>query len=205
MELLLIRHALPVRHAPTDGPADPGLAEQGVAQARRLATYLATERLDAVYCSPLRRARQTAQPIADHHRLDAHVVDGLAEWDRTATEYVPLEELRATDDPRWRALVNGDWEGDESPEVFHERVTDTIERLIARHRGQRIAAVCHGGVINAYLAHVLGLPASTGFFAPNYTSIHRVAAAGTGERSVVTLNETAHLRGAGLPIGLFQE
>ena len=81
-----------------------------------------------------------------------------------------------------------------------------IQPLIDGHRGERIAVVCHGGVINAYLAHVLGLGGemARGFFYPNYTSIHRVAAASSGERSVVTINETSHLRGTGLPIGLFQ-
>jgi probable phosphoglycerate mutase len=63
--------------------------------------------------------------------------------------------------------------------------------------------VCHGGVINAYLTHILGIEDPSGFFYPNYTSIHRVAAARSGERSVLTINETAHLRGTGLPIGLF--
>ena len=43
------------------------------------------------------------------------------------------------------------------------------------------------------------------FFYPNYTSIHRVAAARSGERSVVTINETSHLRNTGLPMGLFQK
>jgi probable phosphoglycerate mutase len=43
-----------------------------------------------------------------------------------------------------------------------------------------------------------------GFFYPNYTSIHRVAASRSGVRSIVTVNETAHLRGTGLPIGLVQ-
>jgi probable phosphoglycerate mutase len=60
-------------------------------------------------------------------------------------------------------------------------------------------------VINLYLGHILGLSEGTrGFFYPNYTSIHRVAAASSGERSVVTVNETSHLRGTGLPMGLFQ-
>jgi 2,3-bisphosphoglycerate-dependent phosphoglycerate mutase len=72
--------------------------------------------------------------------------------------------------------------------------------VIARHPGGRTAVVCHGGVINTYLTHVLGLGLQQSFF----TSIHRVAAARTGEPSIVTINETAHLRGTGLPIGLFQ-
>ncbi len=66
--------------------------------------------------------------------------------------------------------------------------------------------VCHGGVINAYLADVLGIAAPPpGFFYPNYTSIHRVAASRSGIRSIITINETAHLRHTGLPMGLFQK
>jgi probable phosphoglycerate mutase len=65
--------------------------------------------------------------------------------------------------------------------------------------------VCHGGVINCYLSHVIGLEhEALGFFYPNYTSIHRVAASSRGHRSVVTINETSHLRGTGLPMGLVQ-
>jgi probable phosphoglycerate mutase len=51
---------------------------------------------------------------------------------------------------------------------------------------------------------VLGLSNPRGFFYPNYTSINRVAAARGGQRSIVTINETSHLRGSGLPMGLFQ-
>jgi hypothetical protein len=53
--------------------------------------------------------------------------------------------------------------------------------------------VCHGGVINAWASHVLGI-AELLFFAPDYTSINRFFAASSGERSVATLGETPHLR-----------
>ena len=205
MELLLIRHALPVRRELVVGAADPELSAAGVAQVEHLADYLAAERLDAVYSSPLRRAIETGAPVAARHSLDVVVVDDVAEWDRMSTEYVPVEELKAADDPRWRALVEGVWTSDESPAQFRARVLAAIEQLIDAHAGGRIAVVCHGGVINTYLAAVLGLdPARPGFFYPNYTSIHRVMAAGTGQRSIVTINETSHLRGTGLPIGLHQ-
>jgi 2,3-bisphosphoglycerate-dependent phosphoglycerate mutase len=204
MELLLIRHALPVRREMTDGPADPELSEAGAAQARHLAAYLSDEPLDAIYSSPLRRARETAAPVALSRDMQVDVVHGVAEWDQHATEYVPVEELKAADDPRWRALLQGEWDSDESRDQFRGRVVETVEGLVDAHRGHRIAVVCHGGVINTYLAHVLGIDDAVGFFYPNYTSIHRVAAAGSGERSVITLNETSHLRGTGLPVGLFQ-
>jgi probable phosphoglycerate mutase len=95
---------------------------------------------------------------------------------------------------------------EESPEEFNKRCVLAIEKMIADHSGQTIAVVCHGGVINAYLVHVLGLTVNVqGFFYPNYTSIHRVAAARSGERSIVTINETSHLRNSGLPMGIFQK
>jgi probable phosphoglycerate mutase len=103
-------------------------------------------------------------------------------------------------------MLRGEWtSADETEEEFINRTVGSIENIIANHASQRVAIVCHGGVINAYLCHVLGLGNQRGFFYPNYTSIHRIAAASSGERSIVTLNETSHLRGSGLPIGLFQK
>jgi 2,3-bisphosphoglycerate-dependent phosphoglycerate mutase len=205
MELLLIRHGLPVRRELADGIADPELSPAGVAQAEHLAEYLSSEPLDAVYSSPLQRAMQTAEPIAARHGLATTVIDSVAEWDRNSSEYVPIEELKAANDPRYLELLRGEWTTqDETPEQFSERVITALEELVEAHPGQRIAVSCHGGVINAYLTHVLSLPVGPGFFYPNYTSIHRVAASRGGHRSIVTVNETAHLRGTGLPMGLVQ-
>ncbi len=205
MELLLIRHALPVKRVLEHGVADPELSEAGHAQAQHLAEYLAAERLDAIYASPLRRAVQTAEPVAATQQLPISIVDDVAEWDRNSNEYVPVEELKAANDPRWQAMLRGEWTvHDETPEEFRSRIVAAIEGLIAAHGGDRIAIVCHGGVINGYLSEILGLGVNQGFFYPNYTSIHRVAAARSGERSIVTVNETTHLRHTGLPIGMFQ-
>ncbi len=205
MELLLIRHGLPVRRELESGAADPELSEAGVQQAQHLAHYLSTERLDAVYASPMRRAFQTAQPLAASQGVPLVIVDEVAEWDRHSNEYVPMEELKASGDPRWELVMRGEWPAREvSPDEFRTQVVDKLEQLIAAHSGQRIAVVCHGGVIAGYLTHILGIAAPHGFFYPNYTSIHRVAAARSGERTIVTLNETSHLRSTGLPMGLFQ-
>jgi probable phosphoglycerate mutase len=205
MELLLVRHALPVRRESVDGPADPELSADGRAQAELLGSYLSSEHLDAIYASPLRRAYETAAAVAMHHDVELQVTDGVAEFDRLSTDYIPTEELKAANDPRYHAIINGDWStDDETVDEFRSRVVGAIEDLIEAHPGQRIVVVCHGGVINGYLCHVLGLTHPNGFFYPNYTSINRVAAARGGTRSVVTINETPHLRGTGLPMGLFQ-
>jgi probable phosphoglycerate mutase len=205
MELLFARHAIPIRREVDNGVADPELSAAGREQASRLADYLAAETIDAIYCSPLRRARETAQPVADRFSLPIRVLDGVAEYDRSSNAYVPVEELKASNDPRWLEIRDGVWtSAEETEEEFVRRVVTATEDVVSRHSGQRVLVVCHGGVINAYLAHVLGLGARRGFFYPNYTSVHRVAAARSGERSIVTVNETPHLRGTGLPMGLFQ-
>jgi len=188
MELLLIRHALPVRidEGVADGPADPELSSIGIQQAESLAELLAAEAVDAIWSSPMRRARETAAPLADALGLHVAIDDGLAEYDKHSESYIPVEELKAANDPRWMQLP-------ERPEEFAAEVVDAVERVIARHPRQRVAVVCHGGVINAYAGHVLGL-AEPLFFLPLYTSISRVLASGSGVRSIGSLNEAGHVR-----------
>ena len=195
MEIVLVRHGLPLRVELETGIADPELAAEGHEQAAKMAAYLGVEDVEAVYVSPLRRALETARPLCKLLGLEAVVSEGVAEFDRNSREYVPVEELRATNDPRWEKLLRGEWDGvDEDPSLFKARVVETVEDMIARHPGGRVVVVCHGGVINQYLAHVLGIETHVGFFYPKYTSIHRVMAARSGQRSIVSINEASHLR-----------
>ena len=195
MEIVLVRHGLPLRVELETGIADPELAAEGHEQAEKMAAYLGVEDIEAIYVSPLRRAIETARPLCKLLGLEAVVSEGVAEFDRNSREYVPVEELRATNDPRWEKLLRGEWDGvDEDPSLFKSRVVATVDDMIAKHPGGRVVVVCHGGVINQYLAHVLGIETHIGFFYPKYTSIHRVMAARSGQRSIVSINEAAHLR-----------
>ena len=195
MEIVLVRHGLPLRVELETGIADPELAAEGHEQAEKMAAYLGVEDIEAIYVSPLRRAIETARPLCKLLGLEAVVSEGVAEFDRNSREYVPVEELRATNDPRWEKLLRGEWDGvDEDPSLFKARVVETVDDMIAKHPGGRVVVVCHGGVINQYLAHVLGIETHIGFFYPKYTSIHRVMAARSGQRSIVSINEAAHLR-----------
>lgn len=195
MELLLIRHGLPLRVENADGPADPPLAPAGHDQAERLAAWLEPEGVTGIYVSPMQRARETAAPL--ERRLDtaATVVDDIAEFDRHSDTYVPLEELKAENDPRWLELLANGYltDDDMDPVAFQRDVVDAIEQIVADNRGGRVAVVCHGGVILAWVGHVLGLTDFM-FMQPDYTSITRFQCSSRGHRSVVTLNETPHLR-----------
>jgi len=201
MDLLLVRHALPERIEGAEGPADPILTEEGRRQSELLAGWLVHERIDHLMSSTLRRAQQTAAPVGERMSLDVELVQGLSEFDADADSYIPIEELRQTRDPRFFALVEGRWDelgSSVDPGAFSDLVFTTIEDVINRFPGQRVAVVCHGGVINLYLGRILGVDRHL-WFEPGYTSISRVAASRDGHRTVVSLNETAHLEATRRP------
>lgn len=196
MEIVLVRHALPVRvdATPDGSPADPHLAPLGLEQAERIVQALAGDRVDAVYTSPAARARQTAAPLERALGTTAEVEPGIAEFDTGDTSYVPVEELRAAGDPRWRALMTGDlYSAGVDPAQFRARVVEAVERIVARHPGGRAVLFSHAGAINAYAGHVLG-QAKTIWFPPAYVSVTRIGCARDGRRGVTSLNETAHVR-----------
>lgn len=199
VELWLIRHGLPVRIDGAEGRADPSLAPEGVRQAERLAEWWAPQGADAVYASPMRRARETAEPLAAALDVDIGLDEGLEEFDAHLSHYVPIEELRA-DEARWEQVI-AEWTSPEAEverQTFRDRVVTCVDAIAEAHRGQRVAVVCHGGVINAYLSRLLSLP-STMFFEPSYTSVSRVLSSGS-HKQLVSVNEAPHLPGLVRPV-----
>jgi probable phosphoglycerate mutase len=195
MEIVWIRHGEPERIAPGRGvAADPQLTAAGREQAKRLADWLALDSVDAILTSPLRRAIETAEPLAAALGLDVETFEGIVEYDRDSDHYIPTEELRVTKDERWTAMVEGRWDefGAELPEIFRARVDEAVTAIVERFPGQRVAAVCHGGVINVALGAVLGIERPL-WFEPGYTSMSRMLASRGGIKSVASLNELAHL------------
>lgn len=157
-----------------------------------VAQALTFEPFEALYTSPLRRALETAQVIGAAVGLHATVEEDLAEFDRGA-QYLHFEDVGATADVYQRLLLDDltPW-GTTAPD-FRARVTGAFDRIIAAHPVQSVLVVSHGGVANAYLGGLLGMQRIY-FHAPEYGSISRVQASGSGIRSLVSVNETAHLR-----------
>lgn len=196
MEIVLVRHALPVRidATPDGGPADPGLAGRGLEQAQRVVAALSGDEVTALYTSPSLRARQTAAPLEQALGMTAAVEPGIAEFDCADSSYVPVEELKAAGDPRWHALMKGDlYSRGVDPAEFRARVVTAVERIAAAHPGGRAVLFSHAGAINAAAGHVLE-QSRTIWFPPAYCSITRIGAARDGRRGIVSLNETQHVR-----------
>ena len=203
-EVLLIRHAkqdVDFAGATMGEIIDPVLSDQGWQQARLLGQLLSAAKLDALFSSTLKRAVQTAEAIAQHHRhLEMQVMDDLQEvgvfrdipGDKRAEEFLGKDLLEAL---RLRMLNERSWDvypHSESSYDFRKRAINSVETAIAHSRGERIAIVCHGGVINAYVVHIIGSPYDM-FFRPAHASINTVVAGG-GRRVLRLLNDTHHLR-----------
>ncbi len=195
MEIVLIRHGLPMRVETKDGvAADPSLSRIGLMQAAEAADWLVGIKIEAIYSSPLQRARETAEPFAQRSGLEIMIEDDVSEFDRDSSTYIPMEDLKAQDYEAWKAFVDGSYGDDVDMLAFQATVVRGVESIIERHSGERVAVFCHGGVVNMWASHVLGMPPRL-FADVRYASASRFLCASTGERSLVSLNETQHLRG----------
>jgi len=141
---------------------DAALAPEGRWQAERTAQLLAQARLQAVYTSPLLRARETAQQIALPHQAPVYEVEGLTEIDVGRWEGMDWATIRRQD-PQWCELFEADAgrhgypEGENFQQV-QERTVAALGQIAPRHLGQSIAVVAHNVVNRCLLAHVLGIP-----------------------------------------------
>lgn len=194
--LYLIRHAQSQGNTGEDlTTGDPDLTEVGFEQAKRLGERMKDARLDAIYASPLRRTQETAMAIADHLGLDVkprhdlvEVVMGRADLD--IRQLPPDEQQQIADE----IVSKGTWDafpGSEGSAYARSRITKAIDEIVDAHPGQRVAVVCHAGVIQTYVSVVLEHPRDFIFY-PFNASIASIRA--KGDRRVIwRLNDISHL------------
>jgi broad specificity phosphatase PhoE len=202
-EIVMVRHGEQYIPDPRSGPIgdtfDPPLSERGQQQARLVGERFSIERVDAVYASPLKRAYDTGFQIARHHRLQPQVIHDLREVEvfrdippeKSAAEFLGQGLLLGI---RERMLQERKWDVypySESSFEFRKRTVNAIESIVALHEGKRVVIACHGGVINAYVGHVIGVSTDM-FFRPAHTSVH-IVYSGHGVRALQSLNDVTHL------------
>jgi broad specificity phosphatase PhoE len=172
-EVLLVRHG--DCYEDLDGTLDdPRLSPTGREQARRLGERLKRLPIDAVYSSPLRRARDTALQIQADVQADPRLVE--VEADSSSG----MVEIR------------------EDPASAAARLGTFVDEAVARHPGGRVVVVCHGVLILNYLCEVLRLEHGTLRLMPYYTSVSVVRAKGE-RRMAGALADIAHLEGLPWP------
>ena len=159
--VLLVRHG----QTPTTGKLLPGrapglhLADAGHEQARRAAERIAAlSKVDAIYASPLERARETAAPIGAAIGQKVRIDKGLLECDFgdwTGAELKTLMKL-----PEWntvqRAPGTFTFPNGESFTAMQTRMVSAIDRLRAEHPGGVVVMVSHADPIKAAVAHAMG-------------------------------------------------
>ena len=159
--VLLVRHG----RTPTTGAVLPGrapglsLSDAGRAQAEAVAERLAAlGTVDAVYASPLERARETAAPIARRLGTRVRTSRGLLECDFGEWTGGQLKALARL--PEWSTVQRWPsgfrFPGGESFSAMQARITSTLLDLARRHPGGRVVAVSHADPIKAAVADAVG-------------------------------------------------
>jgi probable phosphoglycerate mutase len=178
---------------------DPDLVELGWQQARAVATASRTSGATHVYCSPLLRAAQTAQAIADELRVPVTVVPPLVEADTglwtglswpAIEQRWPAEHAAFVQDPEQHPYLGG-----ENLAQVHGRCVPAALDLVARHPGEVFVVVGHGVVNRVLLAHWLELPLRFARRLPqNNGGINIITFEGSKSK-VRTVNALGHLPG----------
>ncbi len=161
-DLWLVRHGASLHHTQERFSWDDApLTEEGHRQAQRLAERLVSlEAVTALYSSPIRRAVETAHPIAAALGLPITLHPGLRELDFGRAGGLTLAEFRERWPElfsQWQDLANPHfrWPEGESREEFRRRVITALEGLARAHAGERSIVVGHTGSLCCYLAHLL--------------------------------------------------
>ena len=199
MRLHLIRHGETTSNAEgrLQGHLDEPLSDRGEREAGLLAEKLAGMRIAALYASPLKRARSTADTISDRLSLEIQERDFLMERDVGELSGLTGDEI-GEQYPAWRErryLVNA---GDIVPgykrdEVFDERVIPNIFALTEAHEEQEIAVVTHGGVIAAFCRHTLGITIRRSMDISNASITTFRITEGGDDAQMISLNDVCHL------------
>ncbi len=198
--LLLVRHGESEGNAARrlQGWLDTRLTERGREQARLLARRLEhyEGRITAIYTSPLSRAYDTAQVLAQRLELPLITDERLKEihlgaltgltWDEVVARFP--EYAQAIAEQRRPPIPGG-----EDREAFADRVWEAITEIVGHHPDEDVLIVSHGGAINAYLIRLLGLdPRRRVPFLVGNASLSIVQME-DGRPHILSLNDRCHL------------
>jgi broad specificity phosphatase PhoE/ribonuclease HI len=166
--LVLVRHGVTPhtsakRFSGGLGGDNPGLSEEGLAQARATADWLApiAERIDAVLTSPVRRTRETAEVIAEVLGRPVEEEPGFAEMEFGAWDGLTFAEVAERDQAgleAWMGRLDLAPEGGESFETVEARVLTALARVRAAHEGRTVVVVSHVTPIKILVSNALGAP-----------------------------------------------
>lgn len=165
-QLLLLRHGAtpPQRPRRFLGRSDVPLSEEGRAQAARWQDALADVALDAAWCSPLARCRETARIVLTGRSMEPAILPGLAEIDLGAWEGLTVEDVRqrfpGQHEARGRDLAGYRTPGGESFRDVAARARQALDAMLASAGPGpwRLLAVAHAGVNRALLCTLLAMP-----------------------------------------------
>jgi len=204
--ILLIRHGETAwnRGKIFRGVYDIPLNENGCSQARQLAKALASRRIDNAYSSPLSRAKRTAQIVLESHEIEAIVHEGLKDFNYgqwTGLEDEVVAHRWPEEHNCWIATPHAIRPpgGETLREVF-DRAFDVVEEIAQKHNGQTVAIFAHRVVNKLLVLGMLTLELERFPFIRQDNCCFNEFERTEKGYVVINLNDTSHLRQAGIDL-----
>jgi probable phosphoglycerate mutase len=160
----LVRHGQTIWHAENRycGSSDIDLSPVGQEQAKQLATWAATQRIDAIYHSHLTRARDTAAPTAIALHLTPTIDRRLRELDFGQGEGLTAAEMSAKFPDAWAGFrhdpVAHPLPGGEDPHDLVAQANEAFRQITASHNDGHVLVIAHSTATRLMLCHWLGIP-----------------------------------------------
>jgi broad specificity phosphatase PhoE len=179
--------------------SNPPLARAGIRQAEATRDFMAIRPIDYCYCSPLRRARQTATIVAAPHGLKPAPLGALVECDVGRWEGLDWQTIRSREPEAYEQFMADParfgYAGGETFSDVQDRVSPALDELLIRHEGQALLVVGHHVVNRTYLARLLGLDASQARQVTLDNCGISIVIRENNETTISTLNAAFHLQG----------
>lgn len=194
-----------IRHGETEwnkigrfqGSSDIALSDKGIKQAQQAAKVL-KGKLDYIYTSPLSRAKQTAEIIAEANHITVQIENDIREINFGVWEGLTFDEIKKNypvEFASWRNPEEGYLMSDDiSIRNAGIRAGNVFRNLAEKHQGKRIAIVAHGAILKAGIINL---------FEFNMTMYHKIFLGNTSISKIIfkkidspvlaTLNNLSHL------------
>ena len=180
------------------GRTDIPLDETGLKQAELVGQYFKGMEIHGIYSSPLSRAWQTAQKVAEFHNLKVQPLQGIVDMSFGNWEGRPHQEIQESDSKTYRQWVETPHlvrlPGGESLDDVRVRAMAAMEEVIRKNTGKTLVLVSHRVICKVLICAILGLDNSHFWQITQDTTAINLIRHRNGKYILSLMNETCHLK-----------
>ncbi|MBL7100547.1 MAG: histidine phosphatase family protein [Nanoarchaeota archaeon] len=195
MKLIIVRHGQTEENKKHiwQGHSEGMLSEEGKEQAERLAQKLKKENIDVIYCSDLKRTRDTIKPFLKESNIPIYYAKELRERNLGVLEGLKTELVEEYLKKNTADFENSNFETGETGHAMKKRLSEFYEKIVQKHKNDTVLFLTHGGCVAQLLICLFGYPRDRFIdYVPKNTGITKIEKK-NGELELLVFNDLSHL------------